>query len=317
MPFFSQELDEPQLQVLDQIGSVPLNKIKNKLLNKQLQHALWKLIDGMKFHLPSPSFEGLKLEHLERSLSQVAYKLQFVRLLHTRFLLLPNNVNITRIPKGFSIPEWDWSHRRRATHFVDKSRNNILVAEPPSYISIYDVVSIVVSQILEAPSILPIGPLLACPDDSEEAVLIAVKLGSATGFIKDGKNTSLAGNELLPQDALQVQLLPMRPFYRGEIIAWKPGKEGEKLRYGIVSEDVRPSTGQAIHKIPVEIAPGVLQALLSTQVFSFKSVSVVNVTYKSSLPESSPVTSENVLLNVKENEDARNGKVEKQVRLTD
>lgn len=299
---FSQELDEPQLQVLDQIGSVPLNKIKNKLLNKHLQHALWKLIDGMKFH--SPSFEGMNLEHLKRSLSQVANKLQFVRLLHTRFLLLPNNVNITRIPRGFSIPEWNWSHRRRATHFVDKSRNKILVAEPPSYISIYDVVAIVVSQILEAPSILPIGPLLACPDDSEEAVLIAVKLASATGFIRDGKNTILAGKELLPQDALQVQLLPMRPFYRGEIIAWKPGKEGEKLRYGIVSEDVRPSSGQAIHKIPVEISPGVLQALLSTKVFSFKSVSVENVAHTSSIPESSQVTSENV-------------KVEKQVRLTD
>lgn len=299
---------------MDQIGSVPLNKIKNKLLSKQLQHALWKLIDSIKVH--SPSFEGMNLEHLETSLSQVAYKLQFVRLLHTRFLLLPNNVDITRIPKGFAIPEWNWSRRHRTIYFVDKARNNILIAEPPSYISIYDVVAIVVSQILEAPSILPIGPLLNCPDGSEEAVLIALKLGSEIGFVRDGKNNVLAGKELLPQDALQVQLLPMRPFYRGEIVAWKPGKEGEKLRYGIVSEDVRPYSGQAIHKIPLEIAPGVLQALLSTQVFSFKSVSMGNVTYASSLPESSKVASENVAAIVRENKDARKGKVDQQVRLT-
>ncbi|KAL0905364.1 hypothetical protein M5K25_023777 [Dendrobium thyrsiflorum] len=305
-----EELDEPQLQVVDQIGSVPLSKIKNKLLSKQLQHALWKLIDGMKYH--SSSFEVMNLEHLERSLSQVAYKLQFVRLLHTRFLLLPNNVDITRIAKDFGIPEWNLSPRHRTVHFVDKSRNKILVAEPPSYISIYDVVATVVSQILEAPSILPIGPLLACPDGSEKAFLIALKLGSEIGIIREGKNNILAGKELVPQDALQVQLLPTRPFYRGEIVAWKHGKEGDKLRYGVVSEDVRPTSGQAIHKIPLEISPGVLQALLSTQVFSFKNVSMGDVTYMSSLPESSQVTSENVLLNVQENKDSENGKVEQQ-----
>ncbi|KAI0491374.1 hypothetical protein KFK09_025634 [Dendrobium nobile] len=305
-----EELDEPQLQLVDQIGSVPLSKIKNKLLSKQLQHALWKLIDGMKYH--SSSFEVMNLEHLERSLSQVAYKLQFVKLLHTRFLLLPNNVDITRIPKDFGIPEWNLSPRHRTVHFVDKSRNKILVAEPPSYISIYDVVATVVSQILKAPSILPIGPLLACPDGSEKAFLIALKLGSEIGIIREGKTNILAGKELVPQDALQVQLLPMRPFYRGEIVAWKHGKEGDKLRYGVVSEDVRPTSGQAIHKIPLEIFPGVLQALLSTQVFSFKNVSMGDVTYMSSLPESSQVTSKNVLLNVQENKDSENGKVEQQ-----
>ncbi|OWM69792.1 hypothetical protein CDL15_Pgr025641 [Punica granatum] len=52
------------------------------------------------------------------------------------------------------------------------------------------------------------------------------------------RSIGLVGEEILAQDALQVQFLPLRPFYRGEIAAWRI-QNGEKLRYGRSTETVR------------------------------------------------------------------------------
>ncbi|PKA59238.1 E3 ubiquitin-protein ligase MUL1 [Apostasia shenzhenica] len=302
-----EELDESNLHVVHQIGSVQLNKIKDKLLSKTFQDAVWNLIDGMEVH--SPLFQGMNSEQLEMSLRRAASKLQFVTTLNTRFFLLPNNVDITQIPPDFVIPEWEWSPRNRTVHFVDRLRNLALVAVPPSYTSLYDVIAAVVSQMLEAPSVLPIGPLLACPDGSEKAILNVVNLGAESGLIRDCKNIILAGRELQPQDALQVQFLPMRPFYRGEIVAWKSGKEGDKLRYGIVLQDARPSSSQTIYKFPVEIAPGEQQPLLSTQVFSFRSVSLGNSFSLSSVPVNIKGPTGNGLLHVQGTSNTANCKI--------
>ncbi|OWM86226.1 hypothetical protein CDL15_Pgr011050 [Punica granatum] len=48
----------------------------------------------------------------------------------------------------------------------------------------------------------------------------------------------LVGEDILAQDALRVQFLPLRPFYRGEIVAWRI-QNGEKFRYGRSTETVR------------------------------------------------------------------------------
>ncbi|PKI38105.1 hypothetical protein CRG98_041504 [Punica granatum] len=56
-------------------------------------------------------------------------------------------------------------------------------------------------------------------------------------------SNGLVGEEILAQDALQFQFLPLRPFYRSEIVTWRI-QNGEKLRYGWVPEDVSPSTVQ-------------------------------------------------------------------------
>jgi len=154
----------------------------------------------------------------------------------------------------------------------------ILVAEPPSFLTVYDVIAIVVSHRLGAPVILPIASLFACPDGSEKEVLKILNLGTDIRVSKcEGRYDASLGAELLSQDARQVQFLPLRPFYTGEIVAWKTGKEGEKLRYGRVPEDVRPSAGQALYRFPVETAPGETRMLLSSQVYSFKSVSMADL----------------------------------------
>ncbi|KAJ6837170.1 sacsin [Iris pallida] len=277
--------DEQKLEIVDQIGPVSMNKITDKLLSPLLQDAVWIVMNSITNQFPLS--EGLPLSKLQSLLGHVAKSLKFVQCLHTRFLLLPKFLDVTRIAKSSAIAGWEGTRRHRTIHFVDKSKSRILVADPPSYMSIYDVIAIVVSQVLEAPAVLPIGPLFACPGGSEKAILNALKLGSEFGAFKhDSRNNVLAGKELLPQDALRVQFLPLRPFYTGEIVAWKTGRDGEKLKYGRVPEDVRPSAGQALYRFPVEISPEETQVLLSTQVFSFKSVSMEDVASLSSSAES-------------------------------
>ncbi|TXG69797.1 hypothetical protein EZV62_004732 [Acer yangbiense] len=57
----------------------------------------------------------------------------------------------------------------------------------------------------------------------------------------EATSASLVGKEILAKDALQVQFHPLRPFYKGEIVAWRIQNGEKKLKYGRVPDDVRPS----------------------------------------------------------------------------
>ncbi|GAV61002.1 LOW QUALITY PROTEIN: zf-C3HC4_3 domain-containing protein, partial [Cephalotus follicularis] len=266
-----EELDhEESLQTLEYIGSVPLAVIKKKLQSKWLQDTVFTLINSISTYIPGIS--NLVLENIQNSLESVAKKLQFVKSVHTRFLLLPNSLDITLVAKDSIIPEWEDNSQHRTLFFVDRSQTCILVAEPPTYISVPDVVAIVVSQVLGSPIPLPIGSLFLCPEGTETAILDILKLSWERREI-EATSITMLGKETLPQDALQVQFHPLRPFYRGEIVAWR-SQNGEKLKYGRLPEDVRPSAGQALYRFKVETAPGVTEPLLSSHVFSFKSMSL-------------------------------------------
>lgn len=232
-----------------------------------------------------PAFEGMTSEQIQSSLESVGEKLQFVQSLHTRFLLLPKSLDITRITKEPAIPEWEGGSGHRTLYFLNRSGTCILVAEPPSYVSVFDVIAIVVSQALGSPTVLPIGPVFSSPESSEKEVLSILRLGSDRGHRgHGGGSSSLVGKELFMQDAMLVQFHPLRPFYRGEIVAWRIGKDGEKLKYGRIPEDVRPSAGQALYRFTVETAVGEVQQLLSSQVFSFRSISIEDGASSSTLP---------------------------------
>lgn len=274
---YCQELDEKEgIQPVNSIHSVTLDRMKEKLLSKSLQDALRIVMISIANHFPS--FEALTLVKIERILEDISQNLQLVQCLHTRFLLLPSLHDVTKTVQHPSIPEWSSKGMHRSICFINKSTGYILVAEPPSFLTIYDVIAIVVSHRLGAPVILPIASLFACPDGSEKEVLKILHLGTDIGVSKrEGRYDASLGAELLSQDARQVQFLPLRPFYTGEIVAWKTGKEGEKLRYGRVPEDVRPSAGQALYRFPVDTAPGETRMLLSSQVYSFKSVSMADL----------------------------------------
>ncbi|KAG4906180.1 hypothetical protein JHK86_054664 [Glycine max] len=280
-----EELDENHtLQTLGSLGSVSLVTIKQKLSSKSLQTAVWTIVNSMGSYIPA--FNSFSLDTMECLLNSTAEKLQFVKSLKTKFLLLPNLVDVTRAGKDFIIPEWKNDSAHQTLYFMNQSRSRILVAEPPTYISLFDLIAIIVSQILGSPIILPIGSLFGCPEGSEIAVVNVLKLCSDKKEVEPVNGSSnMVGKEILPQDARLVQFHPLRPFYSGEIVAWR-SQHGEKLKYGKVSEDVRSSAGQALYRLKIEVSPGDTQSFLSSHVFSFKSVSASNPLKESLVHES-------------------------------
>ncbi|CAM8938869.1 unnamed protein product [Rhodiola kirilowii] len=269
----TEEVDDMEhLQPLDSIQSVPLAAIRMRLLSTSFQSALWNMINSNAVLMPK--LKNLGFEKLQNSLYLIAEKLQFVEHLHTRYLLLPKSVDITRVTDKYNIPEWRDGNYHRTLYFVSRSNDCVLVAEPPIYISVLDVLARLISDVLGTPTPLPIGPLFICPEESENAVIDTLKLCTERRDSNTvGGDCSLVGKELLPQDIAQVQLHPLRPFYSGEIIAWR-SQNGQKLKYGRIPEDVRPSAGQALYRFKVETTPGTFELLLSSQVLSFRSIAM-------------------------------------------
>lgn len=298
-----QELDnEEDLKTLEFIGSVQLALIREKLLSRSLQGAIWTLIHSISSYIPGIS--NMSLDTVQSSLVFASEKLQFVKCIHTRFWLVPKSVDITFVSKDYALPEWEAGSRHRTLYFVNRSKSCILVAEPPAYISILDVLATVVSQVLGSPMPLPIGSLFFCPEGSEAAISDILTLSSDKKEV-EATNNNLIGKKIVPQDAPQVQLHPLRPFYRGEIVAWR-NQNGEKLKYGRVPDDVRPPAGQALYRLKVETAPGVTEPLLSSQVFSFRSVSVGCEASSVAVPESSHTVIDN-RTNMEIQESSRSG----------
>lgn len=252
--------------------------------SESFQAALWSV------SRQTTTIEGVSLDDMQHSLQSASEKIQFVRSIYTRFLLLPNSVDVTLISKESMIPNWENESRHRTIYFINRDRTSILVSEPPGYISFWDVMATVVSELLGFPISLPIGSLFSCPQGSEAEIASCLRLCSYA-LTSTGTPDSHVGQEIMPQDALQVQLHPLRPFYKGEFVAWKM-QQGDKLRYGRVPEDVRPSAGQALYRFKVEITPGETSLLLSSQVFSFRGTSIENEG-PSTLPEVLPAVSDN------------------------
>lgn len=267
-----EELDQVEnLHTLEEIGSISLASIRIKLLSTSFQVAILSVLSSV----PLTTSKTPDLQTLQQSLESIAKKLQFVQSIYTRFWLLTKSQDITRSSKDSIIPEWESGSRssHRSLYYVDRSNTRLLIADPPSYISVLDLVSIVVSHVLRSPVPLPIASLFLSPEGSETALVNILKLSSDVRVT--GGVGGFLGREILPQDAMQVQLHPLRPFYKGEIVAWR-SQNGEKLKYGKIPEDVRPSAGQALYRFNLEMSPGKLEAVLSSHVFSFRSLSIGN-----------------------------------------
>lgn len=267
-----EELQNPEHhETLESIGIIEVSDVRSRLLSKSFQAAVWKIISSIAGDIPA---FNIGLETVERSLQIVAKNLKFVKCLYTRFLFLPKTLDITRVAKKSMVPEWEEGPRHRSLYFVDQFKTSILVAEPPNYVSVSDLIAIVISRILDSPIPLPIGSILLCPEGSETILASILKLCSHKNLTDRGAGTvELLGKDILPQDALQVQFLPLRPFYKGEIVAWR-SQSGERLKYGGVVDNVRPLAGQALYRFKVETSSGVTELLISSHVFSFRCVSI-------------------------------------------
>ena len=220
-----------------------------------------------------PGYGRPNLETIQKTLVSIEERLKFVKCLYTRFLLLPKSVNITLVSKSSVLPEWDATLQHRALYFIDQFKTRVLIAEPPNYIAVTDLVSAVISRILDSPVSLPLGSLFLCPEYSETAVHDVLKLCFHTRSAEFGGGIeTFLGKEILPQDATRVQFHPLRPFYKGEIVAWR-SSNGERLKYGRVPENVKPSAGQALYRFMLEISPGITEPVISSNIFSFKNIS--------------------------------------------
>ncbi|KAK9663814.1 hypothetical protein RND81_14G000300 [Saponaria officinalis] len=275
-----------EVQTLECIGSVSLASIREKLMSKSFQDAVYKILGSV------GPFQNISPEEVHCLLEDAANKLQFVKSIYTRFMLFPNCIDITFVSKGPTIPDSSAGSGHRALYYINKKKPLLLVAEPPSYVSVLDIIAIVLSHILGSPTPLPIGSLFLCPENSEGAVTDILRICSDNkSSHKMGDGSDLIGKDILAQDASQVQIHPLRPFYMGEIVAWR-SQNGEKLKYGRVPENVRPSSGQALYRLGVETASGIIETLLSTHVFSFKSVSLESERTLEMSPDSSHVAPE-------------------------
>ncbi|RAL41091.1 hypothetical protein DM860_008789 [Cuscuta australis] len=268
---FEELLIEEPVQTLESIGTVSLAYMRQRLLSTSFQQAVCQILCSLGSSFPALAISFSEIHSL---LENAAEKLQFVPSIYTHFLLLPDCIDITYIGKGSIMPEWPVESRHRALHYIDKGKNLFLVALPPSYMSVLDIIAFVLSDILGSPCPLPLGSLIMCPEGSETTVIDILKICSESKQSENARNCSdLIGKDILSQDAQRVQFHPLRPFYMGEIVAWR-SQNGERLKYGRIPKDVRPSAGQALYRFGVEIAPGMIDALLSSQVFSFRSVSL-------------------------------------------
>ncbi|KZV50624.1 sacsin [Dorcoceras hygrometricum] len=266
-----EELDDDEdLCPLECIGSVSLAVIKQRLNNQSFQAAVWRVLSSIARFCTG--YSPPLLESVQESLESIAERLKFVRFLYTHFLLLPKSLNITLIAKKSGLPEWDDVSKHRALYFVDRFKSCVLIAEPTKYIAVTDVIAAAVSHILDSPVPLPIGSLFLCPEHTDTAVLDILKLYPHIRDFEFQDGSNLLGKEILPQDAIQVQFNPLRPLYKGEIVAWK-SSDGERLKYGRVPENVRPSVGQALYRFMLETSPGMLVPLLSSNIYSFKNIS--------------------------------------------
>lgn len=270
-------------------------------MSESFQVAVWRVLTTLVS--TRPGYSRPNLETIQKSLVSIAERLKFVKCLYTRFLLLPKSMNITLVSKKSVLPEWEGISQHRALYFIDQFKMHVLIAEPPNYIAVTDVIAAVISHILDSPVSLPIGSLFLCPEYSETTVLDVLKVCfHKRGAEFGGGIESFLGNEILPQDATRVQFHPLRPFYKGEIVAWR-SSNGERLKYGRVPENVKPSAGQALYRFMLETSPGITEPVLSSNIFSFKNISYSGedssailqegdkIVYESREPESSRVRS--------------------------
>nr|XP_043618269.1 uncharacterized protein LOC122589997 [Erigeron canadensis] len=268
-----EELDQAEhLQTLDVIGSTSLAAVKMKLLNRSFQVAVSSVLKSIP--ISTSGFKTPDFLALQRSLESVAQRLKFVRCINIRYWLLPEPLDITLASKESLIPEWKTGRSQQAFYYVDRSKTCILIAKPPSYVSVPDLVALVVSQVLGSPVPLPIGSLFLCPRGSDTVLLDILKLSSDERVMDGvGYGSGFLGRDILLRDAKKKQIYPQSPYYQGEIVAWQ-SQSGEKLKYGRISEDVRPLAGQALYSINVETFPGKTETIMSSHVFPFQTFSV-------------------------------------------
>lgn len=280
------------LEFTDFFGDISKENIMKRLKSESFQLAVWTLVQDLSQEMAN--LKPLAKCEIERKFLWLAENLECVKHLNTRFVIVNGNVDITKRSTSRSSEVDFVTYVEHSVHeYIDKKNGKVLLAEPPDLVFLPEILSVMVSKVLDSPICLPLAGLFNVAVGSECIYAEIMRLRpyqheNSKSRLKNNQVIVL-GDELSTSDASQVQVHPLRPYYAGEIVAWCSDFAPEtKLRYGRVIEDVRAPSGQAVYYLQVETGSGEMLSLLSSNVFSFKSVSIGNEIHTSSdqLPSS-------------------------------
>jgi sacsin len=248
----------------------------------------------------APAMAGLShaaaTAHVAAKLGAAATSLTFVRDLRTRLLLLPRREDVTR---ASACDDGGASGGLRRPFFACRDSSRLLVAQPSPHVPPAEALSAAISAELGAPSPLPLAPLLCCAPEALPALAAALISESRGGGDDDDGDDAGAGTTtggacepgapVSAAHAALLQLRPLRPFAAGETCAWQPPLPAAEaaaaaalarasgasavpppLRYARVVADARPSPGEAVFSVAVEVGPSDTRRVLSTELRSFR-----------------------------------------------
>ena len=175
--------------------------------------------------------------------------------------------------------------------FVHVERKIIYIAQLPSFISLYDVLSRDISTVLKLSVVLPLVPILTCPKGEILSTLNVLRMAELNFDHERG----IPGEKLSSTDKGMLSFRPSKKFLQDEIVAWEDGMypalikclcetllnviSGDKVyRYGIVcnSKGVAKFAGDIIQRVNIKINHYETKYLPTTKVYVFKSGKVIH-----------------------------------------
>lgn len=238
------------------------------------------------------------LHGVAAALRAAASALRFVLELQTHVVVRSSGSNVTRDASA-----------ARVYHFIDRVSGLMYVAEPPPELPISCLMAQALSAALGSPVTLPLHPLFTCGPQRISDLQPLLLPGGYDASLEAAGRVGQVGTALLPADAALLQLKPLKRYCRGEAVAYQrtpsaaeaaglaaqlrvnaeagTGGSGAaaagspdachaaepsvaQLCYGCVVADSQPSGGEGVYKVLVEVDPGVVLPLLSSNIFSFR-----------------------------------------------
>eukprot|EP00803_Ostreobium_quekettii_P010692 evm.model.scf_230.1 EVM.evm.TU.scf_230.1 scf_230:55-29919(-) len=260
-----EELDPswPDFVEVPSIQGLGLRQVSARLQNTAFAGAVHGVLKV--FGSALPSLRGMSYRQVRATLSEVAEKMRFVAACHTKVVMRATGADVTGSSAG-------------VYEFTCSGTGAMYIAAPPPAMPLAGVLSQAISRALQLPVRLPLELLLTCAVDDIDACFVATVGGKRPEELNEASAAGECGTPLVPSDRNLLQLKPRKRYQCGELVAVVKHTDGHNARsgktpmtYARVVEDAAPSVGEALYNVAVETEPGHRQALMSTEVYSFRS----------------------------------------------
>jgi hypothetical protein len=193
-----------------------VNELNQLITSTEFATGVLHVLMYVKSHMIVES-DMASLNHtiIHSTLSQ--YKITCVQALQTRFIFKPTNTDVTAQSEG-------------SLSFVDESKKVIFVAQLPNLVTLEQILSIDLCNILKIRTALPLSSILTCrrPSDVIPTLQYLKMIGNYSAEIGRGE----PGQLLTAGDKQLIKYSPLHYFLPDEIVAWQDAQG--QLRYGIV-----------------------------------------------------------------------------------